>query len=49
MDTTAVEQALEKLGARFTYHTGVDLLLVGGAAGMLTGVLPPARTTVTAT
>ena len=30
---------------RLSYHTGVDLLLVGGAAGMLTGVLPPARTT----
>jgi len=45
MDTTTVERALEKLGERFTYHTGVDLLLVGGAAGMLTGVLPPARTT----
>lgn len=45
MDTTAVEQALEKLGERFSYHTDVELLLVGGAAGMLTGLLPSARTT----
>lgn len=45
MNTTAVERALEKLGERFSYHTEVELLLVGGAAGMLTGLLPPARTT----
>ncbi len=45
MNTAAVEQALEKLGERFSYHTEVELLLVGGAAGMLTGLLPPARTT----
>jgi hypothetical protein len=45
MNTTAVERALKKLGERFSYHTEVELLLVGGAAGMLTGLLPPARTT----
>jgi len=45
MNTIAVERALEKLGERFIYHTEVELLLVGGAAGMLTGLLPPARTT----
>jgi hypothetical protein len=45
MNTTAVERALEKLGERFSYHIEVELLLVGGAAGMLTGLLPPARTT----
>lgn len=45
MNTPAVERALEKLGERFSYHTEVELLLVGGAAGMLTGLLPPARTT----
>lgn len=33
------------LGERFSYHTEVELLLVGGAAGMLTGLLPRARTT----
>jgi hypothetical protein len=45
MNTTAVERALAMLGERFSYHTEVELLLVGGAAGMLTGLLPPARTT----
>ena len=45
MNTGAVERALEKLGERFSYHTEVELLLVGGAAGMLTGLLPPGRTT----
>ncbi|MFO0787082.1 MAG: hypothetical protein U0573_12120 [Phycisphaerales bacterium] len=45
MDTTAVEQALKKLGERFSHHTDVELLCDGGAAGMLPGLLPPARTT----
>ena len=46
MNASAVEQALSTLGKRFSYHTEVELLLVGGAAGMLTGLLPPARTTI---
>lgn len=46
MDVSAVEQALSRLGKRFSYHTEVELLLVGGAAGMLTGLLPPLRTTI---
>ena len=46
MDTALVEQALERLGQRFSYHTEVELVLVGGAAGMLTGVLPASRTTL---
>ena len=46
MDVSAVEQALSRLGERFSYHTEVELLLVGGAAGMLTGLLPPLRTTI---
>jgi hypothetical protein len=45
MNTTGVERALEKLGERFSYHTEVELLLVGGAAAMLSGLLPSARTT----
>ncbi|MBY0311879.1 MAG: hypothetical protein K2W85_07400 [Phycisphaerales bacterium] len=45
MSTTVVEHALRRLGEVFAYHTDVELLLVGGAAGMLTGVLPPTRTT----
>ena len=46
MNASAVEQALSTLGKRFSHHTEVELLLVGGAAGMLTGLLPPARTTI---
>ncbi|MFZ4575111.1 MAG: DUF6036 family nucleotidyltransferase [Phycisphaerales bacterium] len=45
MDTTTVEHALTRLGERFSYHSQVELLLVGGAACMLTGLLPPSRTT----
>lgn len=40
MNTSAVEQALAALGRRFSFHGEVDLLLVGGAAGML----PASRT-----
>jgi hypothetical protein len=39
MNTTEVERTLELLGERLSYHTSVELLLVGGAAGVLTGVL----------
>ena len=45
MDTPLVERALRLLGERLAYHREVELLLVGGAAGMLTGLLPPSRTT----
>jgi hypothetical protein len=40
MDAAAIEHALHRLGARFAYPIDVELLLVGGAAGMLSGVLP---------
>ncbi|MBL0870483.1 MAG: hypothetical protein IBJ18_07910 [Phycisphaerales bacterium] len=45
MESGAVEHALERLGQRLSFRTEVELLLVGGAAGMLTGVLPAGRTT----
>lgn len=45
MNTTAVERALQRLGECLDYHRDVELLLVGGAAGMLTGSLPATRTT----
>lgn len=45
MNTSTVEKALRRVGELLDYHTGVDLLLVGGAAGMVTGVLSPLRTT----
>jgi hypothetical protein len=45
LDTPIVELALARLGAVLEYHTEIDILLVGGAAGMLTGVLARGRTT----
>ena len=46
MDTTIVARALRAVAASFDYHTEVEVLLVGGAAGMLTGVLDQSRTTI---
>jgi hypothetical protein len=46
MDNFAVDEALAALGCHFQWHCDVEILLVGGAAGMVTGVLPPERTTV---
>jgi hypothetical protein len=46
MNTSTVERALARLGEQLRYHREVELLLVGGAAGMLTGVLAASRTTV---
>lgn len=45
MATSTIEQALRRLGDLVEYHTDIELLLVGGAAGMLTGLLAPQRTT----
>lgn len=45
MNTSTVETAFRRLGERVEYPTDIELLLVGGAAAMLTGVLPPQRTT----
>jgi len=46
MNTSTVERALIRLGEVLRYHQEVEVLLVGGAAGMLTGVLAPSRTTI---
>lgn len=46
MTSSVVEQALARLGEVLSYPDDVEVLLVGGAAAMLTGVLPAARTTV---
>lgn len=45
MNTTTIEDALRRLGELVVYHADIELLLVGGAAGMLTSVLPRHRTT----
>lgn len=46
MDTPEVERALARVGTRMRWHTDVEILLVGGAAGMVTGVLARGRTTI---
>jgi len=46
MNTSTVEQALRRLGAVLAYHRDIEILLVGGAAGMVTGVLAPNRVTM---
>lgn len=45
MHTSIVEQALRRLGERLVYHCDIEILLVGGAAGMVTGVFAPNRVT----
>ncbi len=40
-----IEAAFRRLGELVDYHCEIEILLVGGAAGMVTGVLPAARTT----
>lgn len=45
MNASIVEQALRRLGDVVEYHCDIEILLVGGAAGMLTGVLAPTRVT----
>lgn len=42
---TLLEEALKATGEALEYPSEVEILIVGGAAGMLTGLLPPARTT----
>ncbi len=45
MNTSTVEQALHRLGEMLEYHCEIEILLVGGAAGMVTGVLASGRVT----
>lgn len=45
MQTNTIEQALRLLGERVRYHTEIEILLVGGAAGMLTNQLGQNRVT----
>lgn len=46
MDRTELDRAIRALCQRFRWHCRVEILLVGGAAGMLTGVFPRDRVTV---
>lgn len=45
MDTQSIEAALARLCQDFAWHRIVEILIVGGAAGMLTGVFARGRTT----
>ncbi|MCP3981603.1 MAG: hypothetical protein GY716_20070 [bacterium] len=45
MNTSTVERALRRLGEVLEYHREIEILLVGGAAGMVTGVLASGRVT----
>lgn len=45
LNASQVEHALQRLGESLVYHQDIEILLVGGAAGMVTGVLPASRTT----
>ncbi len=46
MTTTLVERALQRLGEVMEFHSDVEILLVGGAAAMLTNQLVGGRTTI---
>jgi hypothetical protein len=46
MDRSELDAAINDLCKRFTWHCEVEVLMVGGAAGMLTGLLPRDRVTV---
>lgn len=45
LDDTTIRTALAALGRRLRLERDVEIVLVGGAAGVLTGLLPPAWTT----
>lgn len=46
MNSSTIENALRRLGEALDFHREVEIVLVGGAAAMLTGLLPPHRTTI---
>lgn len=45
MHASALEAALRRLGEVLGESRDIEILVVGGAAGMLTGLLPPSRVT----
>lgn len=45
LTNSTIEAAFRRLGELVAYHREIEILLVGGAAGMVSGVLPAGRTT----
>lgn len=45
LTNSTIEAAFRRLGELVAYHRKIEILLVGGAAGMVTDVLPAGRTT----
>ena len=45
LDNSTIRSALAKLGEELSLERDVEILIVGGAAGVLTGELPPSWTT----
>ena len=45
MNTSTVEKALRRLGEILVYGVDIEILLDGGTAGMVTGLLSSTRTT----
>ncbi len=45
MDISTLEKALRRLGEVLGDCRDIEMLVVGGAAGMITGLLPPSRVT----
>jgi hypothetical protein len=45
LNASDLDRAIELLCARFEWHANVEILVVGGAAGMMTGLLHRERTT----
>jgi hypothetical protein len=46
MDNDLMAGVLAELGRRVQWPVDIDLVLIGGAAGMLSGMLNPSRTTI---
>jgi hypothetical protein len=46
LNSTLLRTALARVGMLLPADSTIEILVVGGAAGLLTGLLPPARTTM---
>jgi len=46
LNSTLLRTALSRVGMLLPADSSIEILVVGGAAGLLTGLLPPSRTTM---